>query len=58
MDNLSDRKFVEQISIAGDTPTLRLLSLLELIASQEQKFSLQSLVDSTDLPKPTLLDVN
>ncbi|WP_432787234.1 IclR family transcriptional regulator [Oligella sp. MSHR50489EDL] len=54
MDNLSDRKFVEQISIAGDTPTLRLLSLLELIAGQEQKFSLQSLVDSTDLPKPTL----
>lgn len=44
----------DEIKIAGDTPTLRLFSLLELIASQDRQFSLQDLVDSTDLPKPTL----
>lgn len=42
------------IKIAGDTPTLRLFSLLELIAGQDRQFTLQDLVDSTDLPKPTL----
>lgn len=42
------------IKIAGDTPTMRLFSLLELIASQDKQFSLQDLVDSTDLPKPTV----
>lgn len=42
------------VKIAGDTPTMRLFSLLELIAAQDKQFSLQSLVDSTDLPKPTV----
>lgn len=42
------------IKIAGDTPTMRLFSLLELIAVQDKHFSLQDLVDSTDLPKPTV----
>lgn len=42
------------IKIAGDTPTMRLFSLLELIATQDRQFSLQDLVDSTDLPKPTV----
>ncbi|GAA5088446.1 IclR family transcriptional regulator [Paenalcaligenes hermetiae] len=45
---------VETVKIAGDTPALRLFSLLELIASQDKQFSLQDLVDSTDLPKPTV----
>lgn len=49
-----NRLLVDEIKIAGDTPTLRLFSLLELIASQDRQFSLQDLVDSTDLPKPTL----
>lgn len=44
----------ELIKITGDTPTMRLFSLLELIAEQDQSFSLQDLVDRTDLPKPTV----
>lgn len=41
-------------AINGDTPTLRLFSLLEVIASRDQLYSLQGLVDETGLPKPTL----
>lgn len=40
--------------IDGDTPTLRLFGLLEVIAAKDQFFSLQSLVEETGLPKPTL----
>ncbi len=40
--------------INGDTPTLRLFSLLEVIASHDRSHSLQGLVDQTGLPKPTL----
>ena len=40
--------------IDGDTPTLRLFALLEVIAQKNQLFSLQSLVEETGLPKPTL----
>ncbi len=38
----------------GDTPTMRLLGLLELITSRDRLFSLQDLVEQTTLPKPTL----
>ncbi|MDN3520349.1 IclR family transcriptional regulator, partial [Halomonas ramblicola] len=38
----------------GDTPTMRLLSLLEVIAEKDQFFTLQGLVEETGLPKPTL----
>jgi len=38
----------------GETPTMRLLGLLELIASRDHLFSLQDLVEQTTLPKPTL----
>ncbi len=40
--------------VSGDTPALRLFSLLELIASSDRRHSLQSLVDESGLPKPTL----
>ena len=40
--------------INGDTPALRLLSLLELIAAKDLGVSLQALVDETGLPKATL----
>jgi DNA-binding IclR family transcriptional regulator len=40
--------------IDGDTPTLRLFALLEVISRKSQFFSLQSLVEETGLPKPTL----
>lgn len=55
---MRDNQITEEMStltkITGDTPTMRLFSLLELIATQEKQFSLQDLVDSTDLPKPTV----
>ncbi len=44
----------DPVEINGDTPTLRLFALLEVIASKDQYFSLQSLADETDVPKPTL----
>jgi DNA-binding IclR family transcriptional regulator len=40
--------------VRGDTPTLRLFALLEVIATRNQRFSLQELVEETGLPKPTL----
>ena len=40
--------------LPGDTPALRLFALLELIASKDAFVSLQSLVEETALPKPTL----
>lgn len=40
--------------INGDTPTMRLFALLEVIASRDQMYSLQALVEETGLPKPTL----
>lgn len=38
----------------GDTPALRLIALLETIASRDQLHSLQGLVEATGWPKPTL----
>jgi len=43
-----------EAGLPGDTPALRLFSLLELMASRDQLFSLPSLVEQTGLPKPTL----
>lgn len=40
--------------LSGETPTLRLFSLLELIASKDQLFTLQGLVETTGMAKPTL----
>ena len=44
----------EPAEINGDTPAMRLFSLLEVIASKDQHRSLQELVEETGLPKPTL----
>jgi IclR family acetate operon transcriptional repressor len=41
-------------ALNGDTPTMRLFSLLELIAAKDQLVTLQGLVEETGLPKPTL----
>ncbi len=41
-------------SLDGETPAIRLISLLELIASKDAFVSLQSLAQETGLPKPTL----
>ncbi|NYT79375.1 IclR family transcriptional regulator [Alcaligenaceae bacterium] len=40
--------------LEGDTPAIRLFSLLEVIAEKDQYFSLQDLVQELGLPKPTL----
>jgi IclR family transcriptional regulator, acetate operon repressor len=45
---------IEESRPGGDTPTLRLFALLEVIAAKDQLFSLQGLVEETGLPKPTL----
>ncbi len=45
---------MEITKIDGDTPTIRLFALLEAIASKDRFFTLQSLVEETGLPKPTL----
>lgn len=42
------------VEINGDTPTMRLFALLEVIASKNQFFSLQGLAEGTGTPKPTL----
>jgi DNA-binding IclR family transcriptional regulator len=44
----------ESVTLTGDTPTMRLFVLLEVIAARHQLFSLQGLVEETGLPKPTL----
>lgn len=51
---MSPAKHAGVTEIQGDTPTMRLLGLLELIASRDQLLSLQDLVEETTLPKPTL----
>ena len=51
-ENRTDRS--EVVKIDGDTPTMRLLALLEVIAAKDQLVSLQGLVEETGLPKPTL----
>jgi IclR family acetate operon transcriptional repressor len=44
----------EAAELGGDTPTMRLFALLEVIAAKDQRYSLQGLVEETGLPKPTL----
>jgi DNA-binding IclR family transcriptional regulator len=43
-----------QGQLSGDTPTLRLFALLELIAAKDAFVSLQGLVEETGIPKPTM----
>lgn len=54
MDDAAEPITDEGLSIAGETPALRLVSLLEFISTRDQIFTLQSLVVQTGLPKPTL----
>jgi IclR family acetate operon transcriptional repressor len=41
-------------AVSGETPTIRLFSLLELIAARDELVTLQGLVEETGMPKPTL----
>ena len=47
---------VKKLATEGsvDTPVLRLVALLERVASRHEPFALQGLVEDTGLPKPTL----
>ncbi len=54
MDKTKPNPIQEPSSLDGDTPVLRLFSLLEVIARKDQFFSLQGLVEETGLPKATL----
>lgn len=40
--------------LEGDTPNLRLFALLEVIAQKDAPFTLQTMVEETGLPKPTM----
>jgi len=51
---LAQPVILDEQKIDGNTPTMRLFALLEVIARKNQYFSLQSLVDELGLPKPTL----
>lgn len=41
-------------AVGGDTPTLRLIALLEVVAEWQRPFTLQELVEQTGWPKPTV----
>jgi DNA-binding IclR family transcriptional regulator len=45
---------VDNTDATAETPALRLLALLEVIAGQDTTFTLQGLAEETDTPKPTL----
>ena len=45
---------LESDKVEGNTPTLRLFALLEVIAEKDSYFSLQSLSEELGIPKPTL----
>lgn len=51
---LIDPPSTDKLSLAGNTPALRLFALLEHIIGKDHFVSLGSLVDELDLPKPTV----
>ena len=53
-DLVTDSEETTSESISGETPTLRLFALLEVIAAKDAFVSLQGLTEETGLPKPTL----
>ena len=50
----ASRPSSDPAALDGDTPTLRLIALLEVIASKDRLSSLQALTEATGLPKPTV----
>jgi DNA-binding IclR family transcriptional regulator len=51
MNTLNDSQLSR---VDGDTPNLRLFALLEVIAGKDRPFTLQSIAQETELPKPTV----
>lgn len=55
MDNPAEPRLPDRATpLGGEAPAQRLISLLELISTRDQVFTLQSLAVQTGLPKPTL----
>lgn len=54
MENSTEPSLGPSGTVQGETPALRMIALLELITTRDQLFTLQSLVDQTGIPKPTL----
>lgn len=54
MESFTEPSLGPKGSVQGETPALRMIALLELITTRDQLFTLQSLVDQTGIPKPTL----
>ena len=54
MEGVTEPELGAAGSVQGETPALRLLALLEFITTRDQLFTLQSLVEQTGIPKPTL----
>ena len=51
---LVSQRVAQTAEVQGDTPALRLVSLLEHVAARDQLHTLQGLAEATRLPKPTL----
>lgn len=52
--NIVEPNTLVPAGLDGDTPTMRLFALLEVIAAKDQRHSLHGLVEETGLPKATL----
>ncbi|MBI1625150.1 IclR family transcriptional regulator [Comamonas suwonensis] len=53
-DDMKNSEETHSARLDGDTPNLRLFALLEAAAQKSVPFSLQTMVEETGLPKPTM----
>ncbi|QNP49830.1 IclR family transcriptional regulator [Diaphorobacter aerolatus] len=54
IDGVMKSTDISTTKLDGDTPNLRLFALLEVIAQKDAPFTLQSIVEETGLPKPSM----
>lgn len=53
-DDMKNSEETPSTRLDGDTPNLRLFALLEAVAQKSVPFTLQTMVEETGLPKPTM----
>ena len=53
-DDMKNSEETHSARLDGDTPNLRLFALLEAVAQKSVPFTLQTMVEETGLPKPTM----
>ena len=53
-DDMKNSEETNSARLDGDTPNLRLFALLEAVAQKNVPFTLQTMVEETGLPKPTM----